>query len=63
MLKISDGFTLVEVLIALVIIMGIASVAYKHHMSMLMHNHALLNLENMTMEKSSDFLLEYGVPE
>lgn len=57
MIKVSNskGMTLVEVMIALVIIVGIAVVAYQYHLTLVVSNGELLQLQDSLLLEESDF--------
>lgn len=59
--KDSYGFTLVEVLVSLVIIMSISSVAYRHHLSVVHQNRALAKMQAELFLSESQYDLDFGV--
>lgn len=60
-MKNSDkGFLLIEVLIAMLIIMAIGTLAYRHHMTLMVRNQALATLEEQLLMEESDFDRTFG---
>lgn len=56
-----DGMTLVEVMIALVIIVGIVTIAYQYHMTMVMSNRVLLQRQETLVSEENQFDQNYTV--
>lgn len=54
-----DGMTLVEVMIALVIIVGIVMIAYQYHMTMVMSNRVLLQRQETLVSEENQFDQNY----
>lgn len=54
-----DGMTLVEVMIALVIIVGIVTIAYQYHMTMVMSNRVLLQRQETLVSEENQFDQNY----
>lgn len=64
-MKISNeqyGMTLVEVMIALVIIMGIAMIAQKYHSTLILNNGELLRFQDNLLLEESQFDQSYRMP-
>lgn len=55
----TKGMTLVEVMIALVIIVGIVMVAYQYHMMMVMNNRELLHRQESFLSDENQFDQNY----
>lgn len=53
--------TLVEVMIALVIIVGIVTIAYQYHMTMVMSNRVLLQRQETLVSEENQFDQNYTV--
>lgn len=59
--KIDKGMTLVEVMIALAIIVGIVMIAYQYHTTLLMSNNELLQLQEQLLLDENLFDQTYQV--
>lgn len=59
--KIDKGMTLMEVMIALAIIVGIVMIAYQYHTTLLMSNNELLQLQEQLLLDENLFDQTYQV--
>lgn len=57
--QMDDGMTLVEVMIALVIIVGIVTIAYQYHMTIVMSNRVLLQRQEALVSEENQFDQNY----
>jgi prepilin-type N-terminal cleavage/methylation domain-containing protein len=58
---IDEGMTLVEVMIALAIIVGIVMIAYQYHATMMVNNHELLQRQENLLSDENQFDQNYSV--
>lgn len=58
---IDEGMTLVEVMIALAIIVGIVMIAYQYHTTMMVSNHELLQRQENLLSDENQFDQDYSV--
>lgn len=58
---IDKGMTLVEVMIALAIIVGIVMIAYQYHATMMVSNHELLQRQENLLSDENQFDQDYSV--
>lgn len=58
---IDEGMTLVEVMIALAIIVGIVMIAYQYHTTMMVSNHELLQRQENLLSEENQFDQDYSV--
>ena len=56
----AKGFLLIEVLMAMVIIIAIAALAYRHHMTLMVRNQALTALEEQCLMEENEFDRTFG---
>lgn len=57
---IDEGMTLVEVMIALAIIVGIVMIAYQYHATMMVSNHELLQRQENLLSDKNQFDQNYS---
>jgi len=57
---IDEGMTLMEVMIALAIIVGIVMIAYQYHATMIVRNHELLQYQENLLSNESQFDQNYS---
>ena len=58
---IDEGMTLVEVMIALAIIVGIVMIAYQYNATMMVSNHELLQRQENLLSDENQFDQDYSV--
>lgn len=56
----AKGFLLIEVLMAMVIIIAIAALAYRHHMTLIVRNQELSTLEEQLLMEENAFDRAFG---
>ena len=59
--NVDKGMTLVEVMIALAIIVGIVMIAYQYHATMMVSNHELLQRQENLISDENQFDQNYSV--